>query len=434
VSPRTVAPTRWRVLGLSAGHASADFCQGAVPAMIPFLVSQRSLSLTATTSLLVVMTVASSLLQPLFGWIADRRASAWLAPTALCLAGLGVALVAVVEEYRDMLLAVALSGLGVAAFHPEAARGVQRIDSERRATAMSVFALGGNAGFAAAPVVLTPAILLAGLPGAAVALLPTIACAALLLHPAVAAAPVGRHLKPRDPASMPPAGDAWGPFARLATIAALRSGVYFGLQAFIAAYFIEHLRTGEAVGNTALTIMLVAGAAGTLAGGWLADRFDRRAVLAGFMLAIPPLLALLLAVSNVVAAMVVVALVGFVTIGNFSLTVVMGQEYLPSHPGLASGITLGLAIGIGGLIAAALGPLADDAGIPLAIGVLAALPLAAAALAAALPPSAPRHSKPDSGRALPARPSSGGEAARSRPRSASRPSTARTTSHPRARP
>jgi len=384
---RREAPRDPGVAVLSAGHGSADFCQGAIPAMVPFLVSQRGLSLTATTSLLVVMTIASSVLQPLFGWIADRRASAWLAPAALCLAGLGIALVAIADGYVAMLLAATLSGLGVAAFHPEAARRIQRVDPERRATAMSVFALGGNAGFALAPIVLTPAILLGGLPAAAIALLPALACAALLLRSA-AGAPAADAPRAPGSAAAPRREDAWGPFARLAAIAALRSGVYFGLQAFIAAYFIAHLGATEAVGNTALTVMLVAGAAGTLAGGRLADRYDRRAVLAVFMVAIPPLLALLLAIGDITAAIAVVALVGFATIGNFSLTVIMGQEYLPSRPGLASGITLGLAIGIGGLIAAALAPLADHAGIPVAIGVLGALPVFAAALAATLPPTA----------------------------------------------
>lgn len=393
MTPHGVTAPRRSLLLLAAGHGSADLCQGAVPAMIPFLIAQRGLSLTATTTLLVAMTIASSVLQPLFGWLADRRVGGWLMPVALGCAGAGIAAAAAVDGYVPMLVAVALSGLGVAAFHPEAARRVQGVDEGRRATAMSWFALGGNAGFALAPAVLTPAILLAGLPGAAVVLVPALACAGLLARPgALEGLSAGRPVAIER--ANPPVADRWAPFAWLAAIAALRSGVYFGLQAFIATYFIIHLGASEALGNAALTVMLVAGAVGTLVGGWLGDRLDRRVVLAAFMLAIPPPLALLLALGDTVAATALVALVGFVTIGNFSLTVVMGQEYLPTRPALASGITLGLAIGIGGLIAAALGPVAEHAGIPAVLWILAALPLPAAALAAALPKPSPAPHPP----------------------------------------
>ena len=143
------------------------------------------------------------------------------------------------------------------------------------------------------------------------------------------------------------------------------------------------------MGNAALTVMLVAGAAGTLTGGQLADRVDRRLVLGGYMAVLPPLLAALLATKDPVLAIVLAALVGFATIGNFSLTVVMGQEYLPTRQALASGITLGLAIGIGGLIAAALGPVADSAGVDAALWVLVLLPVPAVALAASLPSMSP---------------------------------------------
>ncbi len=384
---------RASLLVLAAGHASADLCQGAVPAMIPFLISQRGMSLSATTTLLVTMTIASSLLQPLFGWLADRCASGWLMPVALGCAGAGIAVTAALDGYIVMLLAVALSGIGVAAFHPEAARRLERVEPGERATAMSIFAVGGNAGFALAPVLLTPAILIAGMPGAAVVLVPALACAGLLARPGVLG---GLRASPsaRSERVAAPGADQWGPFACLVAIAALRSGVYFGLQALIATYFITHLGASDGLGNTALTVMLVAGALGTLAGGRLADSYDRRVVLAAFMLVIPPLMALFVAVGDTVGAMALIALVGFATIGNFSLTVVMGQEYLPTRPALASGITLGLAIGIGGLIAAALGPLAEHIGIPAVLWILAALPLPAAALAAALPkPVAPSHAR-----------------------------------------
>ena len=325
-APAYASPGALRLL--AAGHASVDMCQGAVPALIPFLIAQRGLSFAASTTLLVAMTTASSLLQPLFGLLADRRPSRWLLPAGLACAGAGIALAGVLDGLAPMVLAVTLSGLGVAAYHPEAARRMRAVRAERRATEMSHFALGGNVGFALAPVALTPAVLLFGIPGAAVVLAPTLACAALFAR-APRAAPARGPAGAGSDGDGAPARDRWAPFA----------------------------------GLTAMAVPV-------------------------------PLLALLLVIAAPGPAIAVAALVGFATIGNFSVTVVMGQEYVPSRPALASGITLGLAIGIGGLIAAALGPLADEIGIHSVLWILAALPLPAALIAVALPPatnrSAPR--------------------------------------------
>ena len=131
-----------------------------------------------------------------------------------------------------------------------------------------------------------------------------------------------------------------GPFARLASVVGLRSVVFFGLQAFIPVYFVHELGTSEAAGNAALSVMLVAGAAGTYVGGRLVDRLGRRVIVVGSMAVLGPLLIALQLVGRWPATLLLVG-IGFVVIANFSITVVMGQEYLPNRLGLASGITVG---------------------------------------------------------------------------------------------
>ena len=122
--------------------------------------------------------------------------------------------------------------------------------------------------------------------------------------------------------------------------------------------------------------MLVAGALGTLVGGRLVDRIGRRKVLIGSIVAqIPLLLAFMLAPSELVAG-VLLAAIGFVTVMSFSVSVVMGQEYLPSRLGIASGVTLGFAIGVGGVAAAILGMLADAAGLETVMWIDRAAPAA----------------------------------------------------------
>ena len=135
--------------------------------------------------------------------------------------------------------------------------------------------------------------------------------------------------------------------------------------------------------------MLVAGALGTLVGGRLVDRVGRRRVLVGSVsFQVPLLIGFMLAPSYPVAA-VLLALIGFVTVMSFSVSVVMGQEYLPSRLGIASGVTLGFAIGVGGVAAALLGLLADAVGLETVMWVVALCPLVNLVLALILPLSAP---------------------------------------------
>jgi FSR family fosmidomycin resistance protein-like MFS transporter len=180
------------------------------------------------------------------------------------------------------------------------------------------------------------------------------------------------------------APDQWRPFIRLALAIAARSVVFFGLMTLVPLYFVDELGTSEATANTALTVMLAAGAVGTLNGGRVADRYGRRIVLRTSLALLTPLIVVLL-LSGPAVAIPTLALIGAMTIATFSVTVVMGQEYLPGRLGVASGVTLGLSIGIGGLGAAILGQIADAHGLRTALEVIALLPLPALLLALTLP-------------------------------------------------
>jgi FSR family fosmidomycin resistance protein-like MFS transporter len=138
------------------------------------------------------------------------------------------------------------------------------------------------------------------------------------------------------------------------------------------------------VANGALSVTLLAGATGTLVGGRLADLYGKRAVLLGSLLVLPPLLAGFLLSGELVGIALLVP-IGAASVASFSVTVVMGQEYLPGRIGVASGFTVGLAIGIGGLGSPFLGALADGFGLPAVMAVLALLPIPAALLALNLP-------------------------------------------------
>ncbi len=384
--PSRLAGVDRRAMGvLSAGHLFTDVGQGSIPALLPFLITRDHLNYASASALVLAATISSSVIQPLFGHVSDRRSLPWLMPLGPALGGLGIALVGIAPSYAFTFAAVLLSGIGVAAFHPEGSRFANYVSGSRRSSGMSLFSVGGNIGFALGPVIVTPLVLAFGLPGTVFVIIPTWAMAAVLVHEVPRLKTFRADLK-GGRVQRSDAPDHWGPFIVLGAVIALRSFVYFGFVTFIPLYFIGDLHTSHAVASLALTVMLVGGAVGTLIGGPLADRFGRRAVLRGSMAALPPLIVAFL-VSGPAMAIVFAGLAGAVTIATFAVTIVMGQEYLPARIGVASGVTIGLSIGLGGIGAPLLGILADSHGLKSVFEVLVVFPILALALAQLLPRS-----------------------------------------------
>ena len=381
--PTSSGVDRRAMATLSAGHLFTDVSQGSIPALLPFLIARDHLNYASASALILAATISSSVIQPLFGHFSDRRSLAWLMPVGPALAGLGVALVGIAPSYPLTFAAVVLSGIGVASFHPEGSRFANYVSGARRSSGMSLFSVGGNVGFALGPVLITPLVLAFGLSGTLLVIVPTWLMAAVLafelprLRTFRTDLVAGRVQRTRQ-------RDEWGPFAMLGTVIALRSFVYFGFVTFIPLYYVANLHTTKAAGNAALSAMLLGGALGTLVGGRLADRFSRRAVLTGSMIVLPPLVVGFL-LSGPVLGVVFAALAGGATIATFAVTIVMGQEYLPGRIGVASGVTIGLSIGLGGLGAPLLGLLADSHGLPAVFEAMAVFPLLALGVSLALP-------------------------------------------------
>ncbi len=374
------------VVLLSLGHLVTDINQGALPALLPFLITEHHLSYTAAGFLIFACNIASTVVQPIFGHLADRRPNAWLLPAGILSAGAGLAVTGLAPSYAWACAAVMLSGIGVAAFHPQGARFVNRVAGERKATAMSVFGVGGTLGFAVGPGLVTAALLHWGLPGTAILAVPTSLLAALLVwHLAATPITAGGSASSRAGHPSTEARDAWGPFARLTGAVVARAVLFFGYNTFIPLYWIHVLGQSKAAGATALTVFALAGVVGNLLGGQLADRFGpTRIAVAGFGVLLP-LAPTLIAVSSVPAALLVLGLVGFALSTTYSPLVILGQAYLPNHMGLSAGVTLGIAISIGGVATPLLGQIADHYGLWTTLAVLGAVPLMSAILALTLP-------------------------------------------------
>ncbi len=376
---------------MSAAHVVDDLYQGVVPALLPFLVVERHYTYEAVSGLTLAAAVLSSVAQPAFGWWTDRRPSPWMISLGMVVAAAGVAVAGQSSNYLLTWAAVAVSGLGIAAFHPEAARTArQAAGSNNRA--MSVFVLGGNAGFALGSLVATPLLLLVGLRGTLLLAVPAIVMAIVLLTrlQPILLSPSGR----LGHAALPTGPDDWPGFLRLTSVVVVRSILFFGLTSFLALYFINELGTSRGQGGEALTVFLAAGACGTLLGGAVADRYGRLlAIRAGFAMAIPSLLGLVLSTSPI-AALVFVILSGVAVFLPFSMFVVLGQDYLPHRIGTASGVTVGLGVSVGGLCSPLLGALADATSLRRMLTALIAFPVLALLLSVLMRDPANRPSAP----------------------------------------
>ncbi|PWU22606.1 MAG: hypothetical protein C5B48_09900 [Candidatus Rokuibacteriota bacterium] len=367
---------------LSSGHLATDLASGSLPALLPFLVEKYGLSYTLAGTLILGSAVSSSLIQPLFGLWSDRRGALWLLPTGVAVAGIGIALAAVAPVYAATALLVVVSGVGIAAYHPEGSKFTAYASGRRRASGMSLFSVGGNIGYALGPILTTPLVLWLGLRGELLIALPCVAIALVL----AASMRFLSTFVPNGQVRRETAGvDRPGALALLLGVVAFRSVAWFGLITFVPLWEVS-LGHSKAYGNHLLSLMLIVGGIGTLIAGPAADRFGRRPVLTGSTAVTCPLMLVFVLVGGVPGA-ICLALVGVAVISTFGVTMVMSQEYLPRHIGMASGLSIGLSIGLGGIAAVMLGALADSVDLRTALLVAAAAPIVALVLCFLLPPT-----------------------------------------------
>lgn len=361
-------------LGLLTGtHSVNDLYQGLIPALLPFMVLERGYSYTAVSGLILAATGLSSVVQPLFGLYADKHPRNWLIPAGFMLAALGVALAGVAESYLWTWLTIAISGLGIAAYHPPATTAA-RLAGGASQKAMSLFSVGGMLGAAAAPLVATAVI-----GGSSLSATPWLALPAAVMavvwwgatRHADAAEAALAHAR-RRASSL--ATNDWRAFLRLSAVIVGWSIPYVTVLSMVALYTSRDLHGSSAQGALVLTCFTAASAIGTLGGGLLADRVGRIATIRlGYTLALPALAGLVLA-NAPLPAMLCAALLGTAMFLPFASQVTLAQDYLPRNPATAAGITLGLALSVGGMLSPLLGMLSDSHGLrttlSLVLGVL----------------------------------------------------------------
>ena len=377
---------RRAMAALSSGHMAVDFAGGVLPALVPFLVTEWDLSYTYAGGLILASALAGSVVQPLFGFWSDRRGAVWLLPAGVAIGALGMGLAALSPSYWWVVLFVVVSGLGTAAYHPEGSKFAAYVSGAKRASGMSLFSIGGNLGYSLGVIVTTPVVVALGIEGGALVVLPSLAVGVALfwLVPFLLTFVPTRE----DSARAAQGEDRVGAMILLLGVVTVRSVAWFGLITFVPLWEIS-IGNSEGYGNFLLAIMLLAGAAGTLTAGPAADRFGRRPVLLVSNIVVPPAIAVFILAGGVASAISLVV-VGAAVVGTFGVTMVMSQEYLPRQIGMASGLVIGLSIGLGGVAAVLLGAIADSVDLETALWVCAAAPVLGIVLTLLLPPSRSR--------------------------------------------
>lgn len=371
---------------------SCDINGGALPAILPFLRAAYDLSYQATGGLMFAYACLSSMIQPLFGLLSDRLSKPWFIPVGVLLAGCGLAAIGWMPGYWGIFAAIGLSGVGAALFHPEGARFANAVSGQNKGTGMSLFSIGGNGGFVLGPLLATACLGAFGLPGTTIFAVLAVMTAGTLVwsiarmgatKKTAAAGKAGPALGAEGET---PAENNWREFLKLTVSIVTRSITFVGFNTFIPLYWVSAFGQSTATGAIALTFFSVCGVVSNVFGGMLSDKFGYRTVIRVVFALMPPVVAGFSLSQNLYAAWALLPLLGFVLYAPFSAQVVLGQQYLAKNIGFASGITLGLATSLGGVVAPLLGWIADNYGMAATFQSLAALSVVGAIFAYALKP------------------------------------------------
>ena len=332
-----------KIFLVSLGHLSCDINGGALPAILPFLITAYGFDYQAAAGLMFAFSCLSSIIQPAFGYLSDKLSKPWFIPVGVLLAGGGLASIGFLHSYWAIFAAIALSGVGAALFHPEGARFANKVSGASKGAV--------------------------GMPGTAVFGLIALVMSVILLYQI-------SHLsgmKKTETESAKAAGETeevknnWKEFSKLTLAIISRSVLFVGCNTFIPLYWIHTFGQSKAAGAAALTCFCTFGVISNFIGGMLSDRFGYLRIIRLSYVVLIPSIVLFGLVDNLYAAFALLLPLGFSLYAPFSSMVVLGQKYLAKNIGFASGVTLGLATCMGGSVAPRLGWIADGYGLPRAI-------------------------------------------------------------------
>ena len=380
----------WAVISLAIGHLVTDMQAGALPIVLPHLKELFSLSYAQMATIVLTQNVTSSVIQPVFGYITDKRSLPALLPYCAALAGAGFAAIGWVSSYALLLLTVIIIGVSSASYHPQASKTVNFLSDENsKAQNMGLFSLGGNAGMAAGSMMMTFLIgLSGGIHNTMYFVLPGILVFGFMMHymPEYKRVNLEHSLK-RAAAKAKGNAEKLSYFGLVMVLffIFMRSTIHTGMSTYLPLFFMKFRDVEPVFASLLVTVFLLGGVAGTYIGAVLSDRLGARAIILGSMILSIPTIWALDKVTTEFTIVAAVALAGFFIIGSNATTIVLAQTMLPNNVGMAAGLTIGFSVGLGGLGVTILGVLADNYGLPFVINLLTWLSVGATIMTLKIP-------------------------------------------------
>lgn len=355
-----------RIAVLSLGHLVNDMYVGFLPALLPLLILRTGISLTAAAALSSMLSVFTSMAQPVFGHTADRMRRPYLSAFGPLLTAVFFSMIGFADSYGALMVCIVCAGIGTAAFHPQSASLAGRSSGRQSGLGMSLFVTGGNIGYYLGPVVIMSIVTLLGLKYSYIAILPGVIITFFLIRLLPHLPQTVRQQTAQNPIHLIP--HQWRTFILLFFISVCRSFVVSGFNTFIPIY-LQQRQYAPMMYAAGLTIFGLPGAAGSLLGGSLSDRFGRKTVLFVSVAGALPFLYLFLKLHGI-PALICLGIGGFFILSSIPVVIIMAQELLPGRINTASSLVMGLSWGIGGTLVTPLGVVADRFGLSTALTLL----------------------------------------------------------------
>lgn len=340
-------------------HCINDFGQGSLAALIPFFITNFGLNYYQSASIIFCNTVVASVAQPILGHVADRWRVPWFIPVGFTVTLVSISAIALATSYEMILALSLIAGIGAALFHPEAALLVNRTQSNELGNAMGRFAVGGSAGFALGPL-LAGGVYVFG--GQFLWLFTAIALIGVLLYVYAFTGSTDTDAIGESKSSAKSTNSGtndWVSFGKLFFVIASRSILFSVLSIFIPILYITVINGEASASSLALTMYFAMGAVLTYMGGALSDKLGfLKTVRLGNLIFLPSVLVFIF-VPNIWGFFGAMIPMAFGVFSQYGPITVLGQKYLAKNAGFASGITLGLGITLGGLVAPYVGHIAD---------------------------------------------------------------------------
>lgn len=382
------------VLAIILGHLVTDLQSGALPIALPFLKEMFSLNYTQMAFIVLVQNVMTSVIQPFFGYITDKKSLPHFLSWTAALGGAGLVFVGYSTSYLMLLAAVTFISLASATYHPQASKTCNLLsNSSNKARNMGYFSVGGNGGMAIGSFMMTYlAVREGGLHNCVYFIIPGVLVFILLQH----AMPEFKRVnfeynklnaeKKKDTAGL---GISYASVVFMLLYIFLRSTVHSSIHTYLPVYFMKFRGFDTVTASNLVTLFLLSGVVGTLCGAILTDKLGPKKIIVGSILlsAIP--VGFVPYATTPIAAFIAVSMAGFFIISSFATTVVVVQGMLPNNVGMASGLTIGFSVGMAGFGVTVLGYLADTFGLPTVLYSLVVLPVLAALIASRIP--IPKH-------------------------------------------